>query len=340
MFLLSQLIKANGVRTATLTPNWQPGVDAFFRSAVATYSTPADVPTGAAAGAVIAAPTFMMGLGYEQPFDQRAFKNDDAQKAAMKKIAAAAGVSSALDRLQVGRGTPDEVRAMTQGLINAQPPSMTLTNPDAKVWRPLDVRKIMHEHALGFDCAGYVQQAYLRATGRTRDQLGWVTLDSEGLFNLSGHGFRKFSNMADLRPGDIIAFNAVVRPDSHRDEPGHRTIVFDQREATESDKSLLRSAAGGKDFADAGPVRVIEMDSSYGSGGRYFWGGVMRQTWLFNGKKWAHLIVQRQEDPAWEDKGPAPASLPEPPPPTIDIRDGLYGPGDVVEGFYRFRADG
>ena len=334
MFLLAQLTKVSGIRTAVLMPNYQPGVDAFFRSTVATYNTPVDVPSHAAAGTVIAAPTFMMGEGYTTPFDQRAFKTQDPQKTWMKELATGVGLADALGPLQEGRGTPDQVRTLTQAIINAQTSSMTLTNKDSNVWRPVDVRKLMHEHALGFDCAGYVQQAYLRATGRTRDQLGWNTLDNEGLFNLSGHGFRKFSRMADLRPGDIIAFNSTVQ-----DQPGHRTIVFDQREANASDKSTLVAASGGQAFADAGPVRVLEMDSSYGSGGYYFRGGVQRQTWMFNGKNWAHLILQRQEDPEAEQKTANPGPLPEPGKPTIEIRDGLYGTGDVVEGFYRFRAD-
>jgi hypothetical protein len=335
MFLLAQLTKVSGIRTAVLMPNYQPGVDAFFRSTVATYNTPVDVPSHAAAGSVIAAPTFMMGNGYTTPFDQRAFKTQDPQKTWMTELATNVGLANALGPLQEGRGTPDQIRTLTQAIINAQTSSMTLTNKDSNVWRPVDVRKLMHEHALGFDCAGYVQQAYLLATGRTRDQLGWDILDNEGLLNLSGNGFRKFSKMADLRPGDIIAFNSTVK-----DQPGHRTIVFDQREANASDKSTLVAASGGQAFADAGPVRVLEMDSSYGSGGYYYRGGVQRQTWMFNGKNWAHLILQRQEDPEAEQKTTNPdPNIPEPPPPTINIVDGLYGPGDTVEGFYRFKAD-
>jgi hypothetical protein len=61
---------------------------------------------------------------------------------------------------------------------------------------------------------------------------------------------------------------------------------------------------------------------------------------MFNGKNWAHLILQRQEDPEAEQKTTNPdPNIPEPPPPTINIVDGLYGPGDTVEGFYRFKAD-
>jgi cell wall-associated NlpC family hydrolase len=326
MFLLGQLTKVGGIPLAGLTPNYQAGVDAFFQSALGSYSTPANIPTGAAAGTVIAAPTFMMNPGYD---DQVAFKAAKAAQAEMLRIATGAGLSSGqLDRLTAGRATPDEVRTMTQALINAQPATMTLINTSAKVWQPLDVRKIMHSHAIGFDCAGYVQQAYLQATGRTRDQLGWKTLENEGLLNLSGNGFRKFASMADLRPGDIIAFNAT-----DANQPGHRTIVFDQRVATADDQSSLLQAAGGASFAGAGTLRVLWMDSSYGSNGWYYRGGVQRQQWFYNGSQWGHLILDMQQAPETANNTPNQA-------PFLDVQNGLYGPNDVVEGFYRFRADG
>ena len=330
VFLLAQLTKIGDVRAAVLTPNYQAGVDAFFRSAAATYTTPADIPTGAAAGTVIAAPTFMMNPGYP---DQQTFKAGEKKTQTLHKLGAGAGLSSQqLDGLLVGRAPPSDVQAITQALINAQPASMTLLNTQAKVWQPLDVRRIMFDHAIGFDCAGYVQQAYLRATGRSRGQLGWDSLGNEGLLNLAGNGFRRFDKMADLRPGDIIAFNPKVKASG---EPGHRTIVFDQRQATDDDKSAVASASGGADYAAAGAFRVLEMDSSYGAWGFYYRGGVQRQTWLFNGKQWANLILQPRDDP---DFVPTDARQ-LPPSRALVLPGGLYGFSDVMEGFYRFRAD-
>jgi hypothetical protein len=245
---------------------------------------------------------------------------------ALKKIASGAGISdTVLGRMQEGRGTPDEIRALVQALVNSQPSNMTLINTASNAWLPLDVRQIMHGNAIGLDCAGYVQQAYLRATGRTRDQLGWNTLDNEGLFTLSANGFRKFSKVGDLRAGDIIVFNATKAG-----QPGHRTIVFDQRLATGSDKGALASATNAQTFSVSGDMRVVEMDSSYGSYGDFHLGGVQRQMWFFNGTKWAHLMRLEQElSPRLGSR-----SLP-----LLDVQDGLYGPGDKVEGFYRFRAD-
>jgi hypothetical protein len=323
MFSLAQLTKLNDVRAATLTPNWQPGVDAFFQSALASYASPANIPTGSTSTVLVVAPTFMMGVGYA---DQQAFKADAAREGALKQIASGAGIADGvLARMQQGRGTPTELRTLVQAIMNAQPANMTLQNAAGNMWQPLDVRQLMHGNALGFDCAGYVQQAYLAATSRTRDQLGWDTLVNEGLFNLAGHGFRKFTKVQDLRAGDIIVFNST-----EAGQPGHRTIVFDQRAVTDSDKAALASASNAGDFSATGDLRVVEMDSSYGSWGHFQLGGVQRQMWVFNGTKWAHVIRLTQELPSGQS-----SSLP-----VLSVQDGLYGPGDKVEGFYRFRADG
>ncbi|MGH7295832.1 MAG: hypothetical protein ACRELB_12895, partial [Polyangiaceae bacterium] len=228
------------VRIARKSPDYQSGVDAFFRSAVASYATPAGVPTGAAAGRVIVAPTFMMGRGYENQQEAKGNTEDKRKYHALASLAQNAGLSSEVfGRLQVARGTPNEFRTFTQAAISAQPGDMVLTN-SAAGWQPLDVRKIMHGNATGFDCAGYVQQAYLSATGRTRDQLGWKGLSVEGLFNLPGHGFRKFQKVGDLRPGDIIVFKSS----DPKDRIEHRAIVFDQRVANDDDARVIAGATG------------------------------------------------------------------------------------------------
>ena len=59
--------------------------------------------------------------------------------------------------------------------------------------------------------------------------------------------------------------------------------------ATVNDLHTLLSTGEGQAFALGGPVRVVEIDSSFGSGGSAARGGVERQTWLFNEttKGWA-----------------------------------------------------
>jgi cell wall-associated NlpC family hydrolase len=318
MFLLGQMTKANGVKMAALAPNWQPGVDAFFKSMVGSYGTPT--------GALTVSTPFTMNPGYP---DQQAFRKDDGKHAAMLKVASGAGLSAvALERVHAGRGTPEEIHGLTQGLINAQPAGMALLDPASSIWTPLDVRKLMHDHAIGIDCAGYVQQAYLRATGRTRDQLGFRAILNEDLSGLSQRGFVSIDALASVRAGDIIAFGVPAG-----ESVGHRAIVFDQRMATADDLSTLRGATGGPTFAAGGPVRVLEMDSSYGSGGHYWSGGVERQTWLFNpthtGGQWAYLhLVDGSTDLGTKD---------EPKKWTISVADSLYW--HPFEGYFRRKGD-
>jgi hypothetical protein len=247
----------------------------------------------------------------------------------MLAIAQSAGLSGpALERVHEGRGTPDEIRALTQAVIDAQPASAPLLN--APTWQPLDVRRLMHDHAVGIDCAGYVQQAYLHATGRTREQVGFQpSILNEGLFTLPQLGFATVPRVAALQPGDIIVFTA---PPKSR-EPGHRTIVFDQRAATDDDQQALRAAPGGRAFASSGTLRVLEMDSSYGSGGFYWHGGVQRQTWILNEATglWGNLRLSAEPPPETPDTTPNST-------PSLRVTSSLYPP-DVVLGFYRRRGD-
>jgi len=296
-------------------PSVQSGLDAFFQSMCGSYHTPT--------GVVVVPTPFMMGRGY---LDQRKFKANNDNKRAMARLAVTAGISqTALDRVQQARGTPDEIHALTQALIDLQPDGMAVDDPVTSVSQPDDVRKLMHQHAIGIDCAGYVQQAYLLATGRTRAQVGFVpNILNEALFVLPQRGFARFTSVAALRPGDIIEFNSP--PDS--DEPGHRTIVFDQRVATDDHMNAILAADRGPDFVGKATVRVLEMDSSYGSGGYYRAGGVQRQTWIFNetSQQWAYLHLVD----AW-DTGSDPKRW------AVDRIGALYAP-DVLDGFYRRRG--
>lgn len=167
----------------TPDPSLRSGLDSFFKSMCGTYQTPT--------GNVVVPTPFMMNPGYD---DQVTFKAVEANRVAMARLASIAGISqAALERVQAGRGSSDEIHALTQALIDQQPAPMALLNPAAAIWQPNDVRKLMHDHAIGIDCAGYVQQAYLRATGRTRAQMGFAPdIRNEALFGLPEKGFVKF----------------------------------------------------------------------------------------------------------------------------------------------------
>jgi hypothetical protein len=260
----------SSIPVAPLTPTAQPnardvqtqrGLDAFRMSLTGWYHTPS--------GDVAAATPFMMNPGYAP---QVAFRADPAKQAAMRKVSAQAGLSNAaLARVECGRGTPEEIHRLTQALIDSE--------PAGKTWTSLDVRRLMFEHAIGLDCAGYTQQAYLSATGRTAAQAGLDAVTNESLSGLSHRGFQRVEAIADVRPGDLIVFDP---PAEAPREPGHRAIVYDQRVATADDMKTLLSSREGQAFAVGGRVRVLEMDSSYGCGGDFKEGGVQRQTWLYN----------------------------------------------------------
>jgi hypothetical protein len=250
----------------------QRGMDAFRMSLTGWYHTPS--------GDVAVATPFLMSPGYRE---QKAFLANPQNRAAMQDVARRAGLSNvALARVQSGRGTPDEIHKLTQALIDEQ--------PAGKVRCPSDVQKLMFDHAIGMDCAGYVQQAYLHATGRTRAEAGLDTITNESLSGLSRRGYEPIGEIACVRPGDLIVFGP--RPGESGD-PGHRAIVYDQRLATADDMRTLLADSKGQAFAIGGPIRVIEMDSSYGSGGNYDRGGVQRQTWLHNEAtgQWAQEVL-------------------------------------------------
>jgi len=140
---------------------------------------------------VAVATPFIMRPAYTA---QRAFLASPKNLAAMEKVAADAHLSDgALFRVQSGRGTPEEIHQLTQALIDAQPPG--------KIRTPLDVRELMFDHAIGLDCAGYVQQAYLRAKGRTASQAGFDSITYENLSGLAQRGYTRITALADVRPG-------------------------------------------------------------------------------------------------------------------------------------------
>jgi hypothetical protein len=259
--------------TAARDAQVRHSLDAFRMQASPWYHTPS--------GDIVAATPFIIKPGYAA---QRASMADPSVAAELARAAARAGLSrDDLDRIHVGRGTPDEIHRVTQALIDGQPPGKVCTSQD--------VRKLMFDHMIGLDCAGYTQQAYLSATGKTAKQAGFIALVNESLSGLSGRGFARIDPLSKARPGDLLVFG--VWPEV-KNGVGHRAVVYDQRLATASDMQMLLSTGNGQAFAVGGPIRVVEMDSSYGSGGDPDHGGVQRQTWLYNETTgaWAHQEIK------------------------------------------------
>jgi hypothetical protein len=121
--------------------------------------------------------------------------------------------------------------------------------------------------------------------------------------------------IASARPGDVITLDSPG-------DVGHRAAVYSNTVCDAAKLSGLASqyGPGVTAFAAGGPVRAIEVDASW-SAGQFggSWGGVRRDTWLYNESthQWAQ-INQRVSPPSFEltPKGPA---------------------NDVFHGVYRFQ---
>jgi hypothetical protein len=194
--------------------------------------------------------------------------------------------------VQNGRGTPEQVQRVTQSLIDAN-----LLPPDGG---SLDerVRKMMNNHGIGMDCAGYVAQAFVASRGvdHAHSQLGSTPIGDEGLSNLGHRGFVQVGIDA-ARPGDIVVLGLPTN-----DRYPHRAIVYAARDATEADKQLLRIGAARADaqtrgaltdLAASGRLRAVVVDSSWGSGHNPLVGGVERRMWWHDPLtgKWASTDV-------------------------------------------------
>jgi hypothetical protein len=211
--------------------------------------------------------------------------------------------------IQQGRATPDQVQRLTQGLIDAGhlPPSggggATLS---------ARIRQMMFDHGIGFDCAGYVRQAFVAAHPEA-SAARWRAPVNEDLSGLTARGFVRLS-MSDAETGDIIVLKAP-RPTEY----GHTLIVYDAHPATRSDRAILDSFVGIQAdvavIANSHCLRVLVVDSSWGCGDNAAVGGVQRQTWFEDqvSGKWLSI------DPSGR---------------TFTITELPYG--HAVDGVYRF----
>lgn len=263
----------------------QRKLDEFRDSMKASYHTPADTPGGAATVAV--PPPFGMGAGYEE---QKTLASDPKRVKHLANIKKKnPRISHFIGRVQFARGSPEEIRAVTQALIDDK----ALDDEPAAGSLEQRIQRMMFDYRIGTDCAGYVQQAYLFARGVGRRTAGFKTdIGNENLGNLAHQGYTQIAPSAAL-PGDLV----VLDPPS-KDQPGHTIIVYSRREATADDKKELKEKlaaacllTSGSSFLAAGAtVYVFELDSSWGSGGDPEHGGIQRRTFWYNPSgtpKWA-----------------------------------------------------
>src|SRR5258708_2091076 len=201
-------------------------LDAFRARASAVYRT----PWGSAQVAV----PFRIHGGYpnEDPAHDHEGRVVAPNRQLLLAVAAKLGMAGAICRVQDGRGTLEEVRRLTQGLIDGG----CLCAPGGDLTLEQCVRKMMFDFGIGLDCAGYSGLAFT-ASRAGLDPPAPALLPQDALFGLGSRGFERV-DLDRTRPGDIV----VLEPTDRR-AYGHRGIVFDAHDAQPSDRAWLLEQA-------------------------------------------------------------------------------------------------
>lgn len=241
-------------------------LDAYMASASGPYSM--TLSSGGKAN-VAAPPQFRMKGGYNGSPD-----------AARKSIVVALGpkvsekLKHSIDRVVVGRGTADDVRKVTQALVDAgQLPTVSAEEA------PEAIQAMQWRFGVGFDCAGYVQRAFFASRGMTgtpaeRAKYGFaaeaVNFGSQSI--QSNPKFKKVSPEL-ARAGDLIS----LKPPPN-DDVGHVVIVRSNTPLSALDKAKMKLP----ESKFPGKVQKLEVDSSWGAGELGKGGGVKTKTWLYD----------------------------------------------------------
>lgn len=184
-------------------------------------------------------------------------------------------VAPSLDRVLAGKGTPQEIRRITQLLVDND--QLDGFRMQAKGDDALALRQMMHNFGLGLDCSGYSHQAICHAKGlplsQKREGLppGAREVDRNGAFK----------GLLKAEPGDWVQLG-IVR------DAGHKVVVSEHRVYPRG------PLPGGipADFAKGGPLHVYRVQSSWGGGeSKGVHGGVQERTWAYNEStnKWASM---------------------------------------------------
>jgi hypothetical protein len=239
----------------------QARLDGFLASASPTYRT--------AEGNVRVAAAFRLNGGYPN-LESVVTGHEPTLRAVANRIGMP---DSAVALVKQGRGSPDQVRQLTQALLDAG----CLPDP-SRGSLGTRVRQMMFDFGVGFDCAGYVRQAFSAA--HPTASVAWRSASNEDLSGLGQRGLAR-TTVDDARPGDLLVLKA---PTPH--EYGHTAVIYDSRGPTVADRERLRGWAektGSRaiaEVADSAALHVLIVDSSFGSSGKADQGGVERQMWV------------------------------------------------------------
>jgi hypothetical protein len=235
------------------------GLDAFLASATMSIQT--------SAGSV------SVPIGFRMVQHQGDVYPRAREQATLEAALRSAGLSRFEGLILIGRGEPGQIQTVVQKLVDMGELAHEAGADDAQ-----KIRNMMFRFNVGLDCAGYVAQAFLSATGLTRQQAHF-TVPADEKLPLWAYGYARVG-LADVRPGDIFCLGAPSY-----DSVGHRAIVYDVRPATAQDLWHFNYAVARNRFDThaqqefphpSGPVTVYEVDSSWGNGHDGTHGGVER----------------------------------------------------------------
>jgi hypothetical protein len=232
------------------------------------------------------------------PFFRMSNGLNGASEAKKSQVFAVTGSRSkafdlAVHRAVYGRATPEELRLVTQALIDRGKLDEVRRKYDSMpydefsgrgmVARPLDdanaIKLLQWEYGIGIDCAGYVQLAFLDVHGGTRESWGFKSIGNENLSQLKGNGaFERATTPVGAGPGDLI----FLKPPPG-DRVGHTVLVRGRTVLTPEQAGTLSKAHP----AYAGPgdrIHVIEVHGSWGAGdrGNLDVGGLQARQFLYN----------------------------------------------------------
>jgi hypothetical protein len=238
--------------------------DAFFDAADAPYA----IATASGEKSVAyAPPQFRMVGGYN---DGNAKKLSAALSPASPKLQAAIG------HVVAGRGTPEEVRMVTQALIDRGKLGPVTPGHEKEA-----IQALQWNYGVGMDCAGYVQRAFFAARGKVgtpeeRKALGMNAM-AVNFASLPTNPKWKSVPIASARAGDVLLL------DPPKNEKVGHVVLVRKNELVDAKK------LGVPESTFQGPVRCLEVDSSWGAGELGKNGGVKRCTWLYDegSGKWA-----------------------------------------------------
>lgn len=268
----------------------QARLDEFRNRMRASYTIPSDNP-GEAPRTVKVFPQFQMEGGLSDPEGKGTPKgrvNTLAKVSeALPEIKQDPALRTAASAAGMGRATPEQLKLVTQALIDAgklPPASGDHTSDSARV------RKLQWDFGLGTDCAGYVAQAASNGAGRDLG-LGGVNRNGDSLQqSLSSEQFTRIPQQPGkpirARAGDIIR---LTDPDPG--EAGHWVSVYDHTTMNAEKVAKLHDAKNQfwQGSAQNAEVHVYTLDSSWGAGGdwkarnnQHEVGGVDRRKWVYN----------------------------------------------------------